>query len=42
VAIVRSSGAAWKETASESFKEDQVKKAAREILRLADWPHKIS
>jgi len=36
----RLSGAAWKEIAEEPFKEDQVKKAAREILRQADWPTK--
>ena len=37
----RLSGAAWKEIANESFKEDQVKKAASEVLRLAGWPTKI-
>jgi hypothetical protein len=33
----RLSGAAWKEIANESFKEDQVKKAASEVLKLAGW-----
>jgi hypothetical protein len=36
-AASRLSGAAWKEIANESFKEDQVKKAANEVLKLAGW-----
>ena len=37
----RLSGAAWKEIVIEFFKEDQVKKAASEVLRLAGWPTNI-
>jgi hypothetical protein len=37
----RLSGAEWKEIANESCKEDQVKKAASEVLKLAGWPTKV-
>jgi antitoxin (DNA-binding transcriptional repressor) of toxin-antitoxin stability system len=37
-AALRLSGAAWKEIADESFKENHVKKAASEVLSLAGWP----
>ena len=33
----RLNGAAWKEIAAESSKEDQVKKAAVKILKAAGW-----
>ena len=34
-------GAPWKEIAAESFQVDQVKKAASEVLKRADWPTKV-
>jgi hypothetical protein len=37
----RLSGAAWKEIPTESFNEDQVKKTASEVLKLAGWGTKI-
>jgi len=37
----RLSGAAWKEIADESFKQDRVQKAATEVLKLAGWPTKV-
>ena len=36
----RLSGTAWKEIGDESFKEDQVKKAASDVLKLAGWATK--
>jgi len=36
----RLNGAAWKEIAGESFKEDHVKKAAGEVLKAAGWSTK--
>ncbi|MGO9268706.1 MAG: hypothetical protein ACLQOO_00340 [Terriglobia bacterium] len=40
-AACRLSGKAWKEIADEPFREDQVKKAASELLKLAGWPTKL-
>jgi hypothetical protein len=38
----RLSGAAWKEIADEPFQQDQVKKGASELLKLAGWPTKAN
>ena len=34
-------GDAWKEIANESFTEDRIMKAARQVLKLAGWPIKV-
>ena len=38
----RLSGAAWEEIADEPFQESQVRKAASEVLELANWPTKAA
>ena len=37
----RLSGEAWKAIADDPFQQDQVKKAASELLKLACWPTKV-